>query len=170
MLYQLEVKLNLIKVFFNPAGGWRVTVDVDPMERGKGNQQKPEKIERAEAAFEALSALDVKIGAHDQFGRVDVVADHHDHGQHLIEVEGDSSKQKEQALYSALGQVILSMSVIGPDLHYGLAVPANRAWRRQIAKIPVGAKERLGLYLYAVKEGAGTRWEPGEALTELGRG
>jgi hypothetical protein len=37
-----------------------------------------------------------------------------------VEVEGTSSRQLEQALYSALGQVILSMRLSSPSVTYAL--------------------------------------------------
>jgi len=41
----------------------------------------------------------------------------------VIEVEGDSSRQKEQAMYSALGQIVLSMGDSSSEVAYALAVP-----------------------------------------------
>jgi len=55
LMYQIEVKLNLIKKKFNPKDGWKVTVDIDSMEMGKGSQQKPEKKEIAEKCWRELN-------------------------------------------------------------------------------------------------------------------
>jgi hypothetical protein len=168
-LYQLEVKLHLVQLMFNPANGWRVTVDVDPMERGRGGTHPVGKIRRAQAALRRLKTLGARIGPHDLYGRVDVVADHPDHGLRLVEVEGDSRKQREQALYSALGQLLLVMRIRSPHVRYGLAVPDTRQWRSQLRKIPKELRERLNLDLYAVRDGALTHYQPREEVFDPGK-
>lgn len=110
-LYQLEVKLGLAKSAFPAAEGWRLTMHVDPMEKGMGGKHPPGNVERVTAALHEWGALGVVIGTHKQFGRVDVVAEHEQGPLRLIEVEGESSKQKEQAVYSALGQLLMSMKL-----------------------------------------------------------
>lgn len=167
-LYQIEVKANLIKVAFNPSEGWNVTVDLDAMELGKGKQNSPEKRERAGLALTALESMGVTIGAHDTFGRVDLVAERS--GElHLVEVEGRSSRQKEQAMYSALGQLLLTMRWWHPKTKYGLAAPDSRAWLNQLRKIPPQVTERLDLVLYLVNKGECTCFDPGEEIAVHGR-
>jgi hypothetical protein len=100
-LYQLEVKLGLAR--FRAAEGWRLTIHIDPMEKGIGGKHPPGKVKRANAAVRELRKLEVVIGTHVQFGPVDVAADHERGELRLIEVVGESGKQKEQALYSSLG-------------------------------------------------------------------
>jgi hypothetical protein len=39
----------------------------------------------------------ITIGAHEKFGRTDVVATHPSHGTVLIECEADANRQREQA-------------------------------------------------------------------------
>lgn len=169
MLYQLEVKFHLVRVLFSPAGGWRVTAHVDPMEEGRGPKQTDEKRRRTQAALDGLKALSVGIGRHDVLGTVDVVAEHPTEGRWIIEVEGQSGRSREQALYSAIGQLALAMNVFGRSVRYGLAVPPDRPWRRQLAKIPVEYRKRLTLFLFAVGSGGVTTWKPDEELSELGR-
>ncbi len=77
-LYQVEVKLALVRSVFSPKAGWRITVDIDGSEMGKGKQQPRGKARRARAALEELRALGVSIRPDDKFGRVDVVAEHDD--------------------------------------------------------------------------------------------
>ena len=149
-MYQLEVKLHLVKHQFPPSEGWEVTVDVDAMERAKGNQHKPDKRGRVEDAEQELVNLGATVAAHPTFGRVDIVAKHPIHGCYLIEVEGQSSKQKEQALYSALGQSILMMGDLPNNTSYGLAVPDAPEWERQVVKIPDRIKKMLNLRVYLV--------------------
>jgi hypothetical protein len=103
-LYQLEVKLGLARGAFPPGSGWQLTMHIDPMERGVGGKHPPGKVKRVNAALRELRKLGVIIGTHKQFGPVDVVADHEKGGLRLIEVEGESGKQREQALYSSLGR------------------------------------------------------------------
>ena len=142
-MYQLEVKHWLVAHRFRPDQGWDVVVDIDAMERAKGPQHKPGKAERAKAAELCLVELGARFGAHPQFGRADIVAYHPTEGLFLVEVEGDSSRQKEQAVYSALGQLVLQMH--GPPHKFVLAVPDDPSWERQVAKIPGHAKAVLGL-------------------------
>jgi hypothetical protein len=125
LLYQVEVKLALVRRVFSPKAGWRVTVDIDGSEMGKGKQQPQGKAARARRALRELKALGVAMGPDDRFGRVDVVAEHDEHGLHLVEVEGHSERQKELGLYSCLGQLLLIMRAWSPQMSYGLAVPVK---------------------------------------------
>lgn len=144
-MYQLEVKSALVRHRFNPANGWRVTVDIDAMERAHGGKHASDKSARAAQAEAELRALGVTIGAHAAFGRADLVAEHPDFGTVVVEVEGISSRQREQAVYSALGQSILSMRSFDKGVAYAVAVPDEESWRRQIQKIPPAVFDRLHL-------------------------
>lgn len=149
-MYQLEVKHLAVEHLFPTFDGWKVIVDVDAMERAKGPQQKPDKKVKVTAAEAALMELGVRIGAHPIYGRVDIAAEHPAKGKFLIEVEGKSSKQKEQAMYSALGQTILMMTSSNPKIFYGLAVPDEPEWERQLIKIPNRIKSLLNLKCYLI--------------------
>jgi Holliday junction resolvase-like predicted endonuclease len=94
--------------------------------------------------------LGAKIGPHPEFGRVDVVAKHPSKGLCLVEVEGESSRQKEQALYSALGQLVLQMR--GASHAFMLAVPDSPQWDAQIKKVPTHVRTALGLSCVLVSE------------------
>jgi hypothetical protein len=76
------------------------------------------------------------LGPHPKYGRVDLVAERKGEPTWLVEVEGDSSRQREQALYSSLGQVVLLMGESTPAMNHAFAVPASKDWRRQVGKIP----------------------------------
>jgi hypothetical protein len=149
-MYQLEVKHQLIRHLFPPSEGWDVVVDVDAMEKAKGSQQKLDKKEKVTRAEAALVALGVRFGMHKQHGRVDVAASHPEKGNYLIEVEGQSSKQKEQAMYSAIGQTVLMMGSSNDDATYGVAVPDQPEWERQMKKIPQRIKKLLRLKCFLV--------------------
>ena len=149
-MYQLEVKRWLVAYRFPPTEGWNVRVDVDAMERAKGGQHKPGKVERAHFAESALLSMGATIGAHPEFGRADIVAEHPKRGLFIVEVEGTSSRQKEQAVYSALGQLILQMYSRTHGLV--LAVPDEVSWEKQIQKIPEHARATLGLTCLLVSE------------------
>lgn len=151
-MYQLEVKRYLVENMFHPRDGWNVLVDIDAMERAKGDQQKPDKKERVEIAEQAIVDAGVSIGAHPVYGRVDVVATHPELGTYLIEVEGKSSKQKEQAMYSALGQTILLMDKPEINITYVLAVPDQKDWEFQINKIPIRVKNMLNMECFLVSK------------------
>lgn len=92
------------------------------------------------------------IGAHPRFGRADVVAEHPAEGTVVVEVEGESSRQKEQALYSALGQAVLLMKDFDEQVRYAVAVPNSPEWERQVEKVPAAVAARLKLRLYLVSE------------------
>lgn len=120
-----------------------MTVDVDAMERARGGEHPEGKKERVEVAEKKLVELGAEIGAHPIYGRTDVVAEHPERGIFLVEVEGTSSRQTEQAMYSALGQTVLLMN--GDGEQYLLAVPDDPKWERQICKIPEYVRNRLSL-------------------------
>jgi hypothetical protein len=151
-MYQLEVKSFLIAERFSPKDGWEVVVDIDAMERARGGQQRADKKERVEKAEQALRRLGVRIVTHPQYGRVDIVASHREHGIYLIEVEGESTKQKEQAVYSALGQSLLLMGDTPTGITYGVALPDLPEWERQMLKIPPRVKDLLNLRCFLVSQ------------------
>lgn len=151
-MYQLEVKASLVAAAFAPSDGWTVTVDIDAMERCHGGIHPVGKRERAAAAEARLKALGVSIGKHPVFGRADVVARHPSHGTVVVEVEGTSSRQREQAMYSALGQTVLMMRESDASLAYALAVPDEPQWERHLRKIPLHVTQLLRLRLYLVSD------------------
>lgn len=155
-MYQLEVKRWLVFHKFPVSDGWDVTMDIDSMERGEKGKHPPDKREIAAACEAWLRVHGVKIVAHQIYGRADLVAAKEQNGTFVVEVEGDSSRQKEQAMYSALGQVVLSMGDPSPEITYGLAVPDSEQWERQLRKVPVRIRELLRLQLWLVSE-AGAR-------------
>ena len=149
-MYQIEVKRHLIEKRFHPENGWKVTVDIDAMEMGKGNQNSQEKRDIASHHKRWLENAGVSISTHPKYGRVDIVAEHNQYGQFLIEVEGDTRRQKEQSMYSALGQVIIMMKDQHRNITYGIALPDDTAWVTQINKIPEHVCNLLNLRLYLV--------------------
>ena len=159
ILYQLEVKRWLVAHSFPVAEGWDVTVDIDSMERGIAGQHPPEKKAVAAECEKWLRQQGVKIVAHHVYGRADMVATKGGLGTFVIEIEGDSSRQKEQAMYSALGQIVLSMKDSSPSIRYGLAVPDSAQWETQFKKIPARVRELLKLDLFLVSK-AGVRKMP----------
>jgi len=151
-MYQLEGKRWLVAHRFPAAEGWNVTVDIDAMERGVAGQHPPEKKAIAVECETWLRNQGVKIVPHPLYGRADLVATKEGHGIFVIEVEGDSSRQKEQAMYSALGQIVLSMGDPSPSIRYGLAVPDTAQWKTQLNKIPDRVRNLLKLDLLLVSE------------------
>lgn len=151
MMYQLEVKRWLVKYSFPPTEGWKVTVDIDAMERGVGGQHPPDKRDIVLECEEWLQQHDVDIVAHSLYGRADLVAEK-DGRTFVIEVEGDASRQREQAMYSALGQIVLSMRNPSPQISYGIAVPDSGQWVNQLKKIPLHVREKLSLNLFLVSK------------------
>jgi len=113
------------------------------MERARGGKHPQDKKDRAEEAEAALADLGVRIGSHPRYGRTDIVAEHEEQGVFLVEVEGTSSRQTEQAMYSALGQAVLLLQGAGEQ--HMLAVPDEEKWVRQIGKLSEYALNRLSL-------------------------
>ena len=149
---QIEVKYHIIEKLFLPSDGWNVTVDLDPMEMGKGKQNPDGKRALAQTYRKWLENIGVHIGADERFGRADIVARHPEKGCFIIECEGDTRKQREQAMYSALGQTLLMVSAQDAGTHYGLAVPNSDEWRKQLSKIPKTVCQKLNLILYLVSD------------------
>jgi hypothetical protein len=100
-MYQMEVKRWLVFHRFPIEDGWKVTIDIDAMERGVKGQQPDGKKAIAGDCELWLRSKGVEIVGHPVFGRVDLVAHKEGLGTVLVEVEGDTSRQKEQAIYSA---------------------------------------------------------------------
>jgi hypothetical protein len=159
-VFQLEVKRWLVAYCFPVAEGWDVTVDIDSMERGEKGQHPPEKKDIARECEKWLRDHDVKIVPHHLYGRADLVARKGGLGTFVIEVEGDSARQKEQAMYSAFGQIVLSMHDPSPEITYGLAVSDTAQWEAQLNKIPQRVRDLLNLDFFLVSKN-GVRRRPG---------
>jgi hypothetical protein len=149
-MYQVEVKRYAVEHLFPPSAGWRVVVDLDGMELGKGGHQAPDKQVTAATCMEWFRQHNVRVMKDEEFGRRDIVARHPDHGTVLVEVEGKGKRQPEQALYSALGQSVLQMVQFTPSVSYAIAVPDDEGWERQLRKVPRAVQERLKLRMYLV--------------------
>ena len=149
-MYQLEVKAALVARQFPRSAGWSVTVDIDAMERAKGGVHAAGKQERVAVSEREIRESGATIGAHPRFGRADIVAEHATLGTVIVEVEGESSRQREQAVYSALGQALLNMRVFDGSISYAIAVPHQEDWVRQLRKVPGAVARRLNLRLLAV--------------------
>jgi len=149
-MYQLEVKRWLVAYCFPIVDGWDVTVDIDAMERDEAGQHAPDKKAIAHDCETWLRDAGVQIVAHPLYGRADLVAKKESLGTFVVEVEGDSSRQKEQAMYSAIGQIVLSMK--DPNVTYGLAVPDSAKWEIQLNKIPHRIRDLLKLNLFLVSK------------------
>jgi hypothetical protein len=151
-VYQIEVKRYLVEHLFLSSEGWEVVVDIDAMERGISGQQPPGKREIAERCETYLREHGVRIGAHPVYKRADVVATHPAKGTFVIEVDGQSSRQSEQKMYSALGQLLLAMTRFEDNLVYGIAAPDLPEWELTFHKIPSQVCSRLSLRRLLVSE------------------
>lgn len=151
-MYQLEVKRWLVFHKFPTEDGWDVSVDIDAMERGEEGQHPPDKKSIAAECELWLRSQGVGIESHCLYGRADLVAYKQGFGTFVVEVEGDSSRQNEQAMYSALGQILVSMHSPLPDITYVVAVPDSRKWARQLMKVPARVRRLLRLELWLVSE------------------
>ncbi|MFC2018731.1 hypothetical protein ACFLU4_02080 [Chloroflexota bacterium] len=151
-MYQIQVKRALVDFLFPIREGWQVTVNLDGMELGKGNQNSEAKYEIADKCKKWFESEGIVLGPHPKYRFADIVASKGTSETHIIEVEGESSKQSEQALYSALGQIIIQMDQNIDILKYGLAVPDDPKWEKHLKKIPIYIRGRLDLQLYLVSE------------------
>jgi hypothetical protein len=153
-MYQLEVKRWLVAHMFHRENGWDITLDIDAMERDAAGKHAAGKREIARECEHWLRDNGAKIVAHKVYGRADLVAVHETHGTYVVEVEGDSSRQKEQAMYSALAQIVLSMRTEPGSVTYGLAVPDAPDWEAQVRKVPKLVRDTLNLKLLLVSSAA----------------
>lgn len=95
-MYQLEVKRWVVAHKFPAEAGWDVTIDIDAMERGDKEQQQPDKQAVATVCESWLRSQGVKIVAHPVYGRADLVAYKEGVGTFVVEVEGESSRQRSR--------------------------------------------------------------------------
>jgi hypothetical protein len=79
----------------------------------------------------------------------------------LVEVEGESGRQREQALYSSLAPLLLSMKFWNDQVTYGLGVPDTRGWWDQLQKVPLGITNPTTARRYSVWSNPCTSIEPG---------
>lgn len=152
-MYEAELKAILIAASFPPKAGWKVNVHLDPMERCRGGSHPPGKKAVVDEAIERLNDLGVQLGVDRAFG-VDINARHPRYGHYLIEAKGESSLQKELALYSALGQLLMKIGEPPWAFKAALAFPDTDSWIGQVNKIPSWLVNQLKLDVYLV--GAGT--------------
>jgi hypothetical protein len=151
-MYQLEVKRWLVANRFPPQEGWKVTVDIDAMERGVAGNHPPDKQAIAAECEAWLRSNGAEIVTHPLYGRADLVAAHPSLGTFVVEAEGSSSRQREQAMYSALGQILLSMFSNKEEIRYAVAVPDTPEWERQFRKVPARILKLLSLSLLLVSK------------------
>ncbi len=150
-MYQLEVKRWLIADKFPASAGWTISVHVDGMERARGGSHPPDKRDAVDTAYRALDQMEhVQLQAHETLKTADVVVSDASGIRYVIEVEGDSGKQREQQVYSALGQLLVQMGA--PSVRYVVAAPRSEAWRAQLAKIPARVRDRLGIECWLVDD------------------
>lgn len=149
-MHQIEVKKYLVEHRFHPKDGWQVYVDLDAMEMAKGGTHPQGKREAAQRCRLWMENVGVTIGPHPTSGRTDLVAKGTDGHLFLVEVEGDTSRQPEQAMYSALGQTILLIKQNTDSVTYGLAVPGDASWEYQLRKIPAIVLTALRVKLFLV--------------------
>jgi len=159
-MYQIEVKRQLVADLFPPSAGWFVTVHLDSMELGNGGQHTDDKRAIAASCRQWLAQQGVKIGKHDIYGPADLVALHPEHGTIIVEVEGDSKRQREQALYSAFCQVVTTMGTLPSGVSYGVAFPDTPSWIRQVQKLPGEVCRRLNLHIWLASTSATREFKP----------
>jgi hypothetical protein len=134
-MYEAEVKWRLVQYRFPPSEGWQVTVHLDPMELARGGTHPTGKAEAAALALAGLNSLGVTIGI-DRAFQADIHASHPSKTDYVVEAKGESELQKEVALYSALGQLILKVGPPPWQHINALAFPDSPLWERQFAKVP----------------------------------
>lgn len=74
----------------------------------------------------------------------------------VIEAKGERRSQSQHgaAVRGALGAIVMRMTKESGDIAYCVAFPLTDAFRRQVASIPVGTRQRLKLNIILV-EGTG---------------
>lgn len=158
MIYQVEVKRHLAA--YLKAKGYEVGVHLDPMEICRGGNHPPGKLEKAEECLEWFGNHGVVCAVDRDYGKADLVARHETMSTLVVEVEGKGSKPKSQALYSALGQLLLRKYGEYPRASFALAVPDDRQWINQLARMPASLCEEQCLALYLVSSDRVTLYAP----------
>lgn len=177
-MFQPAVKLAFVKLYCPPPSGWTVKVDIDASEEGRtgGKRINPSSIERqAEMQAEAararagLKELGVNIGKRANWfapeglppvGRThDIVAFNSEARICIVaEVEGQSIRQPEQKVYSAIGQLVRAARNDVPEnwTRFLVAVVNGCEMTRHLRKLR--AAERLGISGYSITDdGEGQR-------------
>lgn len=131
-------------------------VHLDPMEMGKGPQQSKnyKKINVSRDCIAWFKKESILIDKATGSGKIDLVAKKTDGHIYYIEVEGDSSKQTEQAVYSALGQLIFKMKQFDKKVTYAIAAPNSDTWKANLIKIPIEVCAKLNITRYLVAQNA----------------
>lgn len=149
-MYQIELKRALVQHLFSPEEGWNVVVHLDPMELAQGGAHPPGKAEIAQGCVEWFREKGVRMAIDAEYGKADLVARHSDQGIFIIEVEGESSKLRTQAFYSALGQSLVRKYGEMSHAKYGLAVPNSNKWRDLIKRMPQSLFRKLEIEVFLV--------------------
>ena len=149
-MYKLEIKAALISAKFLPGNGWAVCVNIDGSEKGLKDANKRARVEPAERIIRSAK---VRIGRHSVFGAKDIVAEHPQLGTIVLKAIGLSRKQPEQELYSALGQLILSMDQLNGSVIYVVAAPDEPEWVEWMTRVPLALRQALHLELWAISDG-----------------
>jgi hypothetical protein len=154
--YQIEVKRYLLD---HKIDLWDdVVVDIDAEELGKDDLFK--KLQ----SDESIRCLNDFIGVNEY--RTDIKAtDRATKEKYFIEVEGFSSKQQDQAFYSALSQIILRIENNGVN-KYGIAVPFTNSWIKQISKISTYIRSTLKIHLFLVDKNNVIEIQPNEDILQ----
>lgn len=86
---------------------------------------------------------------------IDIEATHPSENRQVIEAKGavDSDQQQGNYFLGALGELLQRMS--DTEAIYALALPDNRRYRGLVRRLPMLARERLGLRVYWVKRANG---------------
>ena len=156
-MHQIQVKQFLIAKKFPPTEGWSVSVHLDGMELGRGFQNPVGKRSVAEKCRRWFERNGVRTGPNREYNNLDIVAVHKSAGTHLIEVEGDTRRQPEQAIYCALGQLICKTPEDGSNSILGIAVPNSPKWEELLQRIPRSVRDRLKLKAYLVDDNGNVR-------------
>ncbi len=131
-----------------PADGWAVVVNFDVQERGKGNRPSLEKQATYAAVQDALLSDGATIGRDRDYATADLVARHARKRElWIVEVEGHSTGQPGDKVYSAVGQLLTRMRA-GSGAKYGLAVHAEL--RTTALKIPTQVRKLLDITIFVV--------------------
>ncbi|WP_292471444.1 hypothetical protein [Methanolobus sp.] len=130
-MFQPRVKLEFVRRYCPPDKGWKVFVDIDASEEGRtggfrnsleARERQTQMKEDASKVREEFRQLGVAVGGNranwysannlpELEGDRDIVAFNSEKGLCIIaEAEGASSRQPEQKLYKAIGQIVMAVS------------------------------------------------------------
>lgn len=113
---------------------------------------EPEVVRYLRASFEKQGWKVKWVSARKNHFERDIVAEK-DVSKYIIQAKGDRPGQESYQIQYAIGEIVAEMREVGPEIHYGIALPkgvAKRLW-----KFGLKGLKTLNLHLFVVTDYGG---------------